>query len=265
MKPWTLAFSACWIACLSFSGCREQTGLPLLIASTPALSSSSTTPRPSAKPDATSVPASRPLFALPSQKPGLSGAALALILDGETGGEREYNRNPHPEWPGGQSGVTWGVGYDATAQTENLILEDWRALGEEGKALASTHPYHGSAAKARLAAVKHILVSWDLSVGVFQDVDLVRNWQQARRAFPGFESLRANAQGAILSLGFNRGWAMTGPNRVEMRAIRNDIASRDYDDMAAQERKMERLWRGTDIAAGMVNRREAEARLFTTP
>lgn len=201
---------------------------------------------------------------MPSSKPGLSGAALTLILDGETGGERQYNRNPHPEWPGGESGVTWGIGYDATAQSADLILQDWHAL-PEAPALAATHPYSGAAAKARLAAVKHILVAWDLSVGVFQDVDLVRNWQQARRAFPGFEALRPNAQGAILSLGFNRGWAMTGPARAEMRAIRDAIPKRDYAAMAAAERAMKRLWRGTDIEAGMDNRREAEAKLFEMP
>lgn len=208
----------------------------------------------------------KPLFVLPGDKPALSVAALALILDGETGGERQYNRNPHPEWPGGESGVTWGIGYDATAQSAELIVKDWAALPPSSSAaLAATHPFHGQTASARLNTVKHILVAWDLSVGVFQDVDLVRNWRQARRAFPGFEELRPNAQGAILSLGFNRGWAMTGPNRAEMRAIRDDIPRRDYTDMAAQERKMERLWRGTGIYAGMVNRREAEARLFLTP
>lgn len=209
-----------------------------------------------------SVP--KTLFTLP-QSPSLSAAALQLILEGETGGERVYNRNPHPEWPGGQSGVTWGIGYDATAQSDALIKSDWRALEGPEAALANLHPFRGREAQAKLALVKHILVAWDLSVGVFQDVDLARNWQQARRAFPGFEALRPNAQGAILSLGFNRGWAMTGPNRVEMRAIRDAIPAKDYAAMAAAERRMKRIWKGTDIYEGMVNRREAEARLFETP
>lgn len=203
-------------------------------------------------------------FGLP--KPELSPLGMELILDGETGGKAYYNRNPHPEWPGGPSGVTWGIGYDATAQSAKLIKQDWEKLrGSDEDRLAATQQYSGQAAKAKLGTVRDILVEWDLAVEVFTEVDLARNWQLCQRTFPGFDSLRPNAQAAILSLVFNRGAALSGPKRKEMRDIRDAVPRKDYRAMADAEISMIRLWVGTDIAAGMRNRRKAEAKLFLTP
>ena len=205
------------------------------------------------------------IYSLPP-KPVLSSAGLSLILEGETGGQHQYNRNPHPEWPGGPSGITWGIGYDATAQSENLILSDWRALAPyDVSRLATLHPYRGQAARIRLNQVRGILVTWKQSLEVFTAVDLARTWALCVRTFPGFLALRPNAQAAIASLVFNRGSSLIGPNRLEMRWIAAAVPVRDYERMAYAERHMKRIWKGTDIEAGMNNRREAEALLFLTP
>jgi GH24 family phage-related lysozyme (muramidase) len=100
---------------------------------------------------------------------------------------------------------------------------------------------------------------------VFNKIDVAREWTRAERAMPGFEDLRPNAQAALISLGFNRGWSMTGDNRREMRAIRDAVPKKDYPEIASQLRKMIRVWTGTSIFNGMKRRRFAEAVLVETP
>jgi GH24 family phage-related lysozyme (muramidase) len=100
---------------------------------------------------------------------------------------------------------------------------------------------------------------------VFDRVDVSRTWSQCVKAFPGFDELRPNCQAALVSLVFNRGASMVGNNRIEMRAIRDLTAKRDYDGIAGELRAMVRVWRGTDIYEGMYRRRYAEAQLVMTP
>jgi hypothetical protein len=199
--------------------------------------------------------------------PTLTPEGLALILDGETGGERQYNTWPHPEWPKGASGVTWAIGYDATAQSRSLILDDWQALPTRfAVRLADTHPFRGQAARRAAAALRDVTVPWDLAIDVFTRIDVSRTDQLCRRMFPGFDDLRPHAQDAIRSLAFNRGICFVGDRFLEMRWIRDAVPDQDYARMAFAERHMERIWPpGNPIHNGMKNRREAEAILFLTP
>ena len=207
-----------------------------------------------------------PLFALPPV-PELTSSGHALILDQETGGQRVYNRNPHPEWPEGQSGITQGIGYDDSCNSPSVIIGDWSMLGDvNARRLAATHPYTGRTAKTHLRDVRDILVSWDSATQVFDNVDVPRTFKQCQRAFPGFDDLRENCQAALVSLVFNRGASMIGDGRREMRAIRDTgVPNRDYDFIAAQFRSMIRIWAGTSIYDDMRDRRRAEAALVLTP
>lgn len=195
----------------------------------------------------------------------LSGASHNLIVEFEVGGQREYN--PHPEWPGYRSGVTVGVGYDCGVTTRAIILGDWSKLVVYDRTrLADTSGIVGQAARARLPLVRDIIVSWNNALDVFDRVDVTRTFQLCNRTFRGFDNLRPNAQGAIISLVFNRGNSLAGPNRTEMRDIRdNGIPNKDYPRIASQLRAMTRIWVGTDIEKGMRRRREAEARLVEQP
>lgn len=191
----------------------------------------------------------------------LSPDGHLLILDFETGGRSGYN--PHPEWPQGASGTTIGIGYDCGYASADVIRNDWRALSEYDRTrLAATAGITGTRARAKVAMLQDILVQWNIATTVFDHVDVAREFGSARRAMPGFEDLRPNAQAALISLGFNRGWAMSGPNRVEMRAIRDLVPSANYGGMALQLRKMVHVWTGTAIERGMTRRRLAEAKLM---
>lgn len=205
----------------------------------------------------------QPLVALPSV-PRLTSAALDLIVEFEVGGRSGYK--PRPEAPDARlSGITEGIGYDNSTVSSAVIVADWRALPHgQPQRLAATHPFTGRAAQMHLSDVHDIMVPWNDALDVFQNVDVARVWMQCRRAFPGFDALRPNAQGALLSLVFNRGPGMMGDSRREMRAIASLTLSRDYPRIASQLTVMPRVWQGTEIYLGMRRRRIAEAALLLT-
>lgn len=218
-------------------------------------------------PEPTVVP-EKPNFVIDkSETPILTPDGLSLIVDSEVGGESYYKKHDYPEYPGGPSGVTIGIGYDLSTNSKNVIYFDWRRLGEDAaKRFVMVQPYHGPVAREHLKDVKDIAVPWQPSIDVFLEVDISRTDLVCERAFPGFENLRPHAQDAIRSLVFNRGAGMAGPNRTEMRHMRDyDVPNKDYQAMADDEIKMIRVWKGTDIYDGMVARRKAESKLFLTP
>ena len=228
--------------------------------------------RPPSAPPAPTPIRRPPLIELPPP-PALPASAHAfllstggrnLILDFETGGRSGYN--PRPEWPKGASGVTVGIGYDMGYYRPSVIESDWHALDANYRAqLEGVSGITGQRARAAVRTVHDVYVQWQIATDVFDRVDVAREFANAKRAMPGFQDLRPNCQAALLSLGFNRGWAMAGANRTEMREIRELVPSRDYDGIALQLRKMVRVWSGTSIYSGMRRRRFAEADLVLTP
>lgn len=196
--------------------------------------------------------------------PALSRAGETLIIEFEVGGRSGYS--PRPEAPDARfSGVTWGIGYDGHANSAAVILLDWTALGAKpAKRLAATHPYYGPSAQAHLKDVADIIIPWMRAYEVFTKVDVAREYALGKH-WPGFVDLRSNAQAALMSNGFNRGWSTLGPNRIEMAAMKGMVPSKNYSGMAAQLRKSKRVWKGTSIQRGMERRRDAEAKLMETP
>jgi len=196
----------------------------------------------------------------------LNDASMKLILDFEVGGgEQYYNKQglKHPIWPGAASGVTIGVGYDVGYNSTATIRSDWGAQLDDATVtrLCSVAGKTGQTAKAALPSVKDIVVPWPAALAVYEAVTIPKFVAQTRTAFPGYDNLDPNCQGALVSLVFNRGGSMKGDRRVEMRAIRDLVPQKDYAGIAQQLRNMKRLWKGTDIEKGMNRRRDAEADL----
>ncbi len=205
------------------------------------------------------------LFESP-EVPALSPAGENLVIEFEVGGRSGYN--PRPEAPDCRySGITTGIGYDWSTNSPSASYSDWReSIGDtNAKRLAATYPYTGCKAKDHLSEVRDIITGWQSAIGVFDKIDVAREWSRAKRAMPGFEDLRPNAQAALISLGFNRGWSTTGDSRREVRAIRDAVPSKNYDAIASNLRHMTRVWAGTSIYKGMYRRRYAEAELVLTP
>jgi len=196
--------------------------------------------------------------------PDLTPAASKLILDYEVGGGQKYYEKKllHPTWPGGQSGVTIGVGYDLGYNGETQFQADWgtRLSPAEYNRLKGCLGAKAARASGLVAGVKDISVPWSAASAVFFALTVPRFYREASAAFPGLEKLPGDAQGALVSLVFNRGASMKGESRKEMRAIRDLVPRGDLKGIAAQLRAMERLWKGKGLD-GLIARREAEAKL----
>ncbi len=196
--------------------------------------------------------------------PELTPAASKLILDYEVGGGQKYYEKKllHPTWPGGQSGVTIGVGYDLGYNSESQFQADWgaRLPHADFDRLKACLGAKAASASALVAKVKDITVPWSAASAVFFALTVPRFYREASAAFPGLEKLPGDAQGALVSLVFNRGTSMKGDSRREMRAIRDLVPKGDLKGIAAQLRAMKRLWVGKHLD-GLIARREAEAKL----
>lgn len=166
------------------------------------------------------------------------------------------------DWPGGDSGITIGIGYDLGYVEADEFRQDWSDClnAADCDALTVVVGLKGDAAKAKASGLKTVKIKDEDARKVFIERSVPTYQAQTQKAFPGVDNLPADAQGALVSLVYNRGTSMNGDSRREMRAIRDAVPKGDLKEIAAQLRSMKRLWEGTNLT-GLVKRREAEAQL----
>ena len=201
----------------------------------------------------------------------LNDKSLKLIFDFEVGGgENYYNKFlKNPTWPGEQSGVTIGVGYDTGYVNKTEFTNDWKDLPKEiFDRLYRVVGVKGYQAKELSRRLKDITIPWDMSLKVFLNKTVKKFYDLTKTTFPNFDKLPEDAQGGLVSLVFNRGAALEGDRRREMKAIRDIMAKvENFDEktlaqIADQIRKMKRIWIGGSIEKGMSRRRDAEAKII---
>jgi len=201
----------------------------------------------------------------------LSKKSLDLILEFEVGGgENYYNKFlKNPTWPGEQSGVTIGVGYDLGYVNKSEFSEDWKDLPKEiFDRLYKVVGIKGYNAKNLIRGLKDISIPWELSLKVFNNKTVTKFYNLTQKTFPNFDNLPEDAKGGLVSLVFNRGNALEGDRRREMKLIRDGMKLvSNYDQkaltfIANQIRSMKRIWIGGSIEKGMSRRRDAEAKLI---
>jgi GH24 family phage-related lysozyme (muramidase) len=201
----------------------------------------------------------------------ISKAAIRLILDAEGFSGRV-------DYPGGASGPTIGIGYDLAYHTAEEIRSDWGPHVSPATLdlLLTGIGQSGERAMAVVVKLRNVRITRAAADAVFMSVDVPRWIRRTAAAFPGYEDLPDDAQGALVSLAFNRGAGMgvhgkpSWDSRREMRSIRSLVAL--WKNAPAQERRrilagiaedlrsMQRLWKGKGLD-GLIARREAEAKL----
>jgi len=198
---------------------------------------------------------------------GISANAYKLILEYEVGGGPGYYNKAlkHPCYPGGESGVTIGIGYDMGYNTAAQFATDWKGVLDAGSysRLAEHLGKKSGNAKAAIPSVKDISIPWEAAEVVFKSNTLPRFIKETTKAFPGAEKLHEDTFGALVSLVFNRGGSTSGGSRAEMLNIKNAIASNRsdiYNYIAQQIIDMKRLWVGKGLD-GLLTRRNDEAKL----
>ncbi len=189
----------------------------------------------------------------------ISNTARALILEME-------GFSTKPDWPGGQSGITIGFGYDLGYVTVDQFESDWGELVRPDviQRLKAVIGLRALRARNRIGDLSDIRISRKASDQVFGARTLPLYELRTAQAFPGAEALPEDARGALVSLVYNRGTSMVDNSpedrRREMRAIREAVAKGDLAEIAAQLRSMKRLWEGQHLG-GLIARREEEAQL----
>jgi GH24 family phage-related lysozyme (muramidase) len=189
----------------------------------------------------------------------LSTKGIEAIIRWETGGESYYD--PNPEWPGGESGITIGVGWDLGHTHAGETTRAWQGrINDAALALlVSVSSHKGKAAQERLPHVRHLGISWAAAMAVFQEVTIPTWYLRTLRIYPQVESLPGDCAAALVSLVFNRGPSLTGERRSEMVRIQELLRAGDHAGIPAQLRAMTRLW---PEMKGLRRRREEEADLF---
>lgn len=197
---------------------------------------------------------------------GISQDSFDLIVNSEVSSraiyERDYRR---PERPGGQSGITVGIGYDCGYSSAAVIRSDWGGKIPDAmvETLCTVAGLKGQTAQRRLASVRgKVDVSWGAALDVFSNVS-VPKYLRACHVLRNFDELTPDCRGVLLSLVYNRGasFSQEGPRYQEMRNIKALMAARRFAAIPAELRKMKRLWT-TPSVRGVAIRREQEARLF---
>ena len=193
----------------------------------------------------------------------VSRRALDKIIEYEVSSEAIYEKKyQKPIFPGAESGVTIGIGYDLGHNTKTTIDADWRGRisDDDLELLKTAAGAKGENAKKLIAGLKSVSVPFAAAREVFYVKTLPRYAKDTRGIYPGIENLPADAQGALLSLIYNRGSSLTGDRRKEMKAIAPLVAAEDLKGIAAEITAMKRLWDKAKLP-GLHARRDDEAAL----
>ena len=189
----------------------------------------------------------------------LSTKGIQAIINWETSGEEYYKKNPI--WPGGESGVTIGVGWDLGQTPVSETSRAWAPHLDAATLalLVSVSGRKGGAAKEVLKHVRHLVISWTSALSVFENVTLPTWYMRTLRIYPQVVDLPGDCAAALVSLCFNRGTSLSGERRREMCNIQALLRTGNLKEIPKQLREMKRLW---PTVEGLRNRRIQEADLF---
>jgi hypothetical protein len=194
----------------------------------------------------------------------MSDEAMELIVSFEVSSASFYASDyTHPNWPGGAAGLQIGIGYDLGYTTADDFEHDWKSHLSQGdfERLKGAVGIKGPAAQNLVGGFSNITITLQTAIAVFYESTLPKYAAMLDQNLPNTRDLPPESYGALVSLVYNRGPAfrVEGDRYSEMRAIAALMASKQFDQIPAQFRAMERLWPNSPA---LQQRREKEAALF---
>lgn len=196
----------------------------------------------------------------------ISERAIKLIIAFEVTSKDVYIRKYQGVTrPGGQSGITMGVGYDLGYVTQEYLREDWSGYlsNDELKQLSIACNVRGTDANSLLLQLSNIRIPWDKADDQFRKKVLPIYIAATLGSLDNADLLSDDALGALVSLVYNRGasFTATGDRYSEMRQIKKLMRNKQFDLIPDQLEKMAGLWTSRDVI-GVAKRRHLEALLF---
>lgn len=192
--------------------------------------------------------------------------AIDLIVSAEISSRIAYERRyKHPEWPGGRSGVTIGIGYDLGFVKPKAFADHWEGLltPDQISELSKVCKLTGEKAASGIASLKRVQIDWAPAEKQFQRF-LPYVIAETEDTFPNTAELSDMCLGALVSLVYNRG-SNTNPDnkrRRHMHYCREAMKNRQYNAIPKYIRDMKVLWQNEKNARGLLIRRDLEADLF---
>jgi hypothetical protein len=209
----------------------------------------------------------------------ISQQAIDLIIAWEVGeGERTHVRARYeerfaaPHWSGDDAeGLTIGIGYDLR-HARSWYLSDWKTRLDMYRSTPDAYqrllPYVGKiGSREAVRKTRGITIRWEDALAVFKIRRLPFFVDEAKRAFPGVESMGGHVWGALTSLVYHRPVNTAAERRSRKEgaytAIKEAVAARDVRAIAAGIRAFKGSYdeRLPKIQIDLERRREAEARL----
>jgi hypothetical protein len=207
------------------------------------------------------------LAAQPDPFPPLTAAGVTFIARTEVSSPAMYKRlYCRPIWPGGESGVTIGIGYDLRFVDEARLRVDFAGHLSDA-AFAKLLPSLKVQGTHALAQSCHdVELPLAAAVAAFVARGLPRAMQDARSIYPQIDGLSPARRTVLASLVYNRGTRLTDNDPVreerrEMRTIKALLAAGNEDGVDEQIDAMTRLW-DPAVQGGLVKRRALEATLW---
>jgi peptidoglycan hydrolase-like protein with peptidoglycan-binding domain len=199
---------------------------------------------------------------LPDPSPELTAPGVTFIGREEVSSPAEYRQHyRHPTWPSPMSGITIGIGYDLRFANEATLRADWSGALPEATLAALVPVLGGPGSASRLALVAGVEIPLPAAVAVFLKRMVPAHTANTRSIYPMLDTLSPPRRTALISLVFNRGTALAGDRRLEMRQIRDLLAAGRIDEVAGQFEAMVRIW-DPKTEAGVIARRRREATLW---
>jgi peptidoglycan hydrolase-like protein with peptidoglycan-binding domain len=204
----------------------------------------------------------RALADAPDPCPELTAAGATFIAREEISNAELYRRHhSRPHWPGVDSGITIGIGYDLRFATPATLERDWGTVlpAAVRARLAPCLGIRGT--RALRDSLADLRIPLPAAMRVYMERMLPEHCRRTRQAYPMLDSLGAARRTALVSLVFNRGALLDGDRRREMKRIRELLEAGRTDDVPAQFDAMTRLWNPA-TERGLIERRRREARLW---
>lgn len=204
----------------------------------------------------------------------LSANGLAFIALEETGGLSYYESNTRwPHFPGEESGITIGVGYDLKWNSEANFQSTWGAFLPKSTFDELLKDIGKRGTKKRVNELRQmgVEVPFKSAWPVFVKKTMPRFYKETASIYPSLGDLPDLCRAVLVSLVFNRGSSLTGDRRKEMRNIQTILSRANderiskanrkiiLDDVEDQILSMKRLW---NPSSGLIKRRQSEANLW---
>jgi GH24 family phage-related lysozyme (muramidase) len=182
--------------------------------------------------------------------------------------ERRYSR---PIWPKRRSGVTIGIGYDLGYASKQQFQNDWvnYISSDSISVLSSAIGKKNTAARDIVAELQDVRIPFVSAHAQFLTELLPRYVALTEASLSNTRMLSPLSLGALVSLTFNRGPAYDVASELdpkgrfeEMRSIKRLMSAQKFSQIPAEIRSMTRIWANEKDSAGLIPRRQAEAKMF---